>query len=53
MTETVHVVDERPRLGRGTAGLPTQAGGAPTTVGAVAARTGGIGNGHLIETDSR
>lgn len=32
MTETVHVVDERPRLGRGTAG---------------------IGNGHLIETDSR
>ena len=50
--EVITFVEGSPRVGRGSAGLLSQAPGSPVTVGAVALRSGGIGRGHLIDTDN-
>lgn len=49
--ETVKVGGTHPAPTPGTAGVNSQVAGQPTTVGAVAGATGGIGAGNLIERD--
>lgn len=49
--QTINVVDTTPAVGKGTAGLQTQAGGQPATVSAAAQATGGVGPGNFVETD--
>lgn len=52
--ETVKVVDiSAVKPTRGSAGLRTQVAGQATTVSNVAAATGGIGRGKLIERDNK
>lgn len=45
------VTETTPQVGKGTAGLSTQVGGQPTTVGAASTATGGIAPGQFVETD--
>lgn len=53
MKEHIQIVDSptiQPTLG--SCGMQTQVSGGVCTVSAVAAASGGIGRGHLIETDN-
>ena len=52
--ENVQVVDATPiHPTKGNAGLQTQLSGYATTVSNVAAATGGIGRGRLVECDTK
>lgn len=51
----VHCPDERYQItpARGTAGIGSHAAGLSATVSNLAAATGGIGKGHLVENDNK
>lgn len=51
----VHCPDERYQItpARGTAGIRSHAAGLSATVSNLAAATGGIGKGHLVENDDK
>ena len=52
--ETVQVVKDKPiQVTNGTAGIKSQLPGSSVTVSGVAAATGGIGKGNLIERYSK
>ena len=51
MAEEVSVATGTVAVGTGTAGLQTQAGGAPATVSSAAEATGGIDGGNFVEVD--
>lgn len=52
--ERVQVVDDTPmQPTKGSAGLKTQLAGQATTVSNVAAATGGIGRGKMVERDTK
>lgn len=52
--ETVKVADANPmQPATGSAGLRTQLAGQATTISNVAAATGGIGRGKMIERDTK
>ncbi len=51
MGEHIRFVDKPPRPAAGSAGLSTQLPGCATTVGNLAAATGGINPGNIVSTD--
>lgn len=53
MGPRVEVVETKPRLSPGSAGLRTRAHGGCTTVSALAEATGGIKSGNLVNSDKK
>lgn len=49
--ETVNVGGQNPTPAPGSAGVPSQVPGTPTTVSSVADATGGVGPGNLVQSD--